>query len=101
MITEIHTPQEVITEFCERNHIRRLMAFGAETRENFNLGDNDMYIVFKDGYEQEAKSNRIYALQNELKEILGREVCLKTRAELTNWLLVSLYDKELIYDATE
>ena len=69
MSTEIHISQEVITEFCERNHIRRLMMFGEETRDTFDLGENDMYIVFKDGHEQEAKSKHIYALQAELRNI--------------------------------
>ncbi len=101
MSTEIHISQEVITEFCERNHIRRLMMFGEETRDTFDLGENDMYIVFKDGHEQEAKSKHIYALQAELRNILGIDVCLKTRAELTAWMLVSLYDTEMIYDTAE
>ena len=94
-------PHEDIARFCERNHIRRLMVFGAWTREVYELEDNDMYIVFKDGCGQEAKSEHLFALQDELRNILGADVCLKTRSELTSWMLVSLYDKGLIYDATE
>ena len=94
-------PHKDIAEFCEHNHIRRLMIFGAWTRDVYELADNDTYIVFEDGHEQKAKSKRLYALQNELRNILGVDVCLKTRAELTSWMLVSLYDKGLIYDATE
>ena len=61
-----------IARFCERNHIRRLMVFGAWTREVYEL-DNDMYIVFKDGCGQEAKSEHLFALQDELRNILGAE----------------------------
>ena len=94
-------PHKDIAMFCERNHIRRLMVFGAWTRDVYELADNDMYIVFKDGYEQKAKSKCLYALQDELRNILSVDVCLKTRAELSNWMMVSLYDKGLIYDAAE
>lgn len=94
-------PYKDIAEFCERSHIRRLMIFGAWTRDVYELADNDTYIVFKDGHEQKAKSERLYALQDELRNILGVDVCLKTRAELTSWMLVSLYDTGMIYDATE
>ena len=94
-------PHKNVAMFCERNHIQRLMVFGAWTRDVYELEDNDMHIVFEDGYGEEAKSKRIYALQDELRNILGVDVCLKTRSELSNWMMVSLYDKGLIYDATE
>ena len=94
-------PHKDIARFCERNHVRSLMVFGAWTRDVYELEDNDMYIVFKDGYGEEAKSKRVYALQDELRNILSVDVCLKTRSELTSWMLVSLYDTGIIYDAAE
>lgn len=91
-------PHKNIEDFCERNHIRTLMIFGAWTRDVYELADNDMYIIFKDGHGEKAKSKRIYALQDELRNILSVDVCLKTRSELTSWMLVSLYDTGMIYD---
>ncbi len=98
MNVEITMSQDTIAKFCELHHIRRLMAFEAETRDIYELGDSDIYVSFKHGHEQEAKSKKLHAMQDELKEILGMDVRLKTRAELSNWLLVSSYGKELIYD---
>ena len=93
-------PKQAIAEFCRRNHIKRLAIFDADTRDMHDLDDNDMYVSFKHGHEQEPKSKKLHAMQDELREILGVEVRLKTRHELSNWLLVAFYPTELLYRDT-
>ena len=65
-----------IAKFCERNHIRRLMVFGAWTRDVYELEDNDIYVVFKDGYGQGAKSKTSYLRPSGwTAKYIGRGLC--------------------------
>lgn len=94
-LTEL--PWEEIAEFCRRNHIKTLATFDDDTRDRHNIGGNDLYASFKREYEQKPKSRKLYAMQDELSEVLGVSVCLKTRHELSNWILVAFYPTELLY----
>lgn len=90
-------PKKAIAEFCRRSHIVTLATFDTDTRDRHNLGGNDLYVSFKHGYEQEPKSIKLCVLQDELSEILGTGVCLKTRHELSSWIIVAFFPTELLY----
>ena len=90
-------PKEAIADFCRRHHIRLMATFDAEQRDIFHLGDNDIYVNFKREHERRSASE-LNAMRDELRDILGVEICLKIREQMSNWLLVALYRTELIYD---
>ena len=93
----IELPWEEIAEFCRRNHIVTLATFDNDTRDRHSIGGNDLYASFKREYEQKPKSRKLCAMQDELSEILGVSVRLKTRHELSNWILVAFFPTELLY----
>ena len=90
-------PHKDIARFCERNHIKTLATFDADTRERHNIGGNDLYASFERGYEHKPKSGKLCAMQDELSEVLGVSVRLKTRHELSNWIIVAFFPTELLY----
>ena len=91
------TQPECVAEFCRRNHIATLATFDDDTRDRHDIGGNDLYVSFKREYEQKPKSRKLCAMQDELSEVLGVSVRLKTRHELSNWILVAFFPTELLY----
>ena len=90
-------PRDAIADFCRCHRIRTLATFAEITRDIFELGDNDIYVDFKNRDERRSASE-LNAMQDELRDILGVEICLKTGEQMSNWLLVALYRTELLYD---
>lgn len=90
-------PKDAIAEFCRRHHIRTLATFADVTRDIFDLGDNDIYVDFKNRDKRRSESD-LNAMGDELRDILGVGICLKIREQMSNWLLVALYRTELLYD---
>jgi len=71
-------PREVIAEFCQRNHIRKLSLFGSVLRDDFRP-DSDIDILVE--FEPNAKISLfdMGGMQMELSEMLGREVGFLTK----------------------
>ena len=77
----IEIPRERIAAFCRLNGIRRLALFGSILRDDFGpASDVDILVEFQPdtrvGYLAVARMAR------ELTSLLGREVDLRTSAEL-------------------
>lgn len=74
---EIDIPQEIVQRFCEEHHIQKLALFGSVLREDFTSeSDVDVLIEFKPGH---CVGLITFAgMENELSDILGRKVDLKT-----------------------
>ena len=65
----IAIPEEAISNFCRRNHIRKLSFFGSVLRDTFKPGsDVDVLVEFEPGH---TPGFGLIRLQNELSEILG------------------------------
>lgn len=66
-------PREVIAEFCQRNHIRKLSLFGSVLRDDFRP-DSDIDVLVE--FEADAHISLFHmgGMQMELSEMLGREV---------------------------
>ena len=74
----IKIPDEKISGFCRRNHIRSLSLFGSVLRDDFRPdSDVDVLIEFKLG--QEPGLMELVGMQDELSEVLGRKVDLVER----------------------
>ena len=94
----IDIPKDKITDFCRRNHIRRLALFGSVLRDDFRP-DSDIDILVE--FEPDARIGlRFFALEQELSEILGRKVDLSTPGFLSTYFRDEvLAEAEVHYDA--
>jgi predicted nucleotidyltransferase len=96
--SSIRIPRRKVAEFCQRHHIIRLSLFGSVLREDFRgESDVDVLVEFEPG---KTPGLEFFTMQNELSEILGREVDLNTPQWLNHYYrndvineAVSLYDQ--------
>ena len=76
MTTAIDIPQDALSAFCERHHIRRLALFGSVLRDDFGPdSDVDVLVEFEPG---QAPGLAFFSMQDELSKLLGRRVDLNT-----------------------
>jgi uncharacterized protein len=72
----IQLPSAQVAEFCQRHHIRKLAVFGSarhgDARPDSNLG---VLVEFEQGH---VPGLAFFATGQELTELLGRKVDLKT-----------------------
>jgi len=81
-------PRQAISEFCGRNHIRKLTFFGSVLRDDFGPdSDIDVLVEFEP---EHVPGLRFFALEEELSAILGRKVDLHTPKSLSPILLESV-----------
>lgn len=72
-----------LEDFCQRNEIKKLSLFGSVIRDDFNSkSDVDLLVKFVPG---KTPGLAIVDLQDELSQMLGREVDLRTQAELSRF----------------
>lgn len=73
---KIEIPKKKLAEFCRRNHIRKLALFGSVLRDDFRPdSDVDVLVEFEPG---KTPGFAFITMQDELKEILKRDVDLLT-----------------------
>ena len=80
----IKIPEEKISGFCKRNHIRKLAFFGSILRDDF-MPDSDVDILVEFEPGRTVGLLRMAGLELELSEMLGRKVDLRTPAELSRY----------------
>jgi len=79
----IDVPRERIADFCRRHHIRRLALFGSVLREDFTPhSDVDVLVEFEPG---RTPGFAFFDVEQELSQILGRRVDLRTPQELSKY----------------
>jgi predicted nucleotidyltransferase len=72
----IAIPADTIAEFCRKHHIRRLALFGSVLRDDFtDESDIDVLVEFEPDH---VPGYAFFDMQDELSEILGRQVDLNT-----------------------
>ena len=68
--------EDALRDFCERNHIIRLAAFGSMVREDYGPdSDLDILVEFAEG---QVPGFGFFDLQDELSQLFGRTVDLNT-----------------------
>jgi uncharacterized protein len=89
-------PQERITDFCRRHHIRRLSVFGSRSHGN-PRADSDLDVLVE--FEPEHTPGLdFFGMQDELSQILGVNVDLNTPGFLSPYFRDDvLQHAELIY----
>ena len=98
MSTRLEIPQAAVAEFCRRNHIRRLALFGSVLRDDFTPeSDVDVLVEFEPG---RTPGLKFFTLQDELSDLLGRNVDLNTPGFLSPYFVQEVLDEaEVLYDA--
>ncbi len=85
-------PREQITEFCRRNHVRKLALFGSVLRDDFSpQSDVDVVVEYERGH---VPGLAFITHQEELSSILGRNVDLNTPQFISRY-----YRQEVLSDA--
>lgn len=93
----IGLPFEKIEAFCRNNPIRQLSLFGSILRDDFKPeSDVDMLVEFTP--EARVGYLSLVRMENELTQIIGRKVDLRTPAELSQYFRQKVLDTaEVIY----
>jgi hypothetical protein len=87
----IQIPISKIEDFCRRNHIDKLFLFGSVLRKDFTAkSDVDLLVEFQEG---KTPGLAIIDLQDELSQIIGHEVDLRTPAELSRFFRDRVLDE--------
>lgn len=84
MSLQIRIDKAKISDFCRRNHIRRLAFFGSVLRDDFRP-DSDVDVLVE--FEPDASVGliKMAGLEIELSEIIGRKVDLRTPQDLSRY----------------
>jgi len=73
-----------ITEFCKRNHIRKLSVFGSYLREDMRA-DSDIDILVEFDPNHIPGLIRLAGMENELSSILGCKADMRTAEDLSRY----------------
>jgi predicted nucleotidyltransferase len=97
MVSRIPLPKDRIADFCRRHHIQRLALFGSVVRKDFGPeSDVDVLVEFEPG---EAPGWEFFDMQEELTEMLGRNVDLNTPGFLSRYFRDKvLAEAETVYE---
>jgi len=80
----LEMPHKRIADFCRRHHIRKLSLFGSILRQDFRSdSDIDVLVEFESGHVPGLI--RLAGMENELGQILGRKVDLRTPEDLSRY----------------
>ncbi len=93
---KINIPEEKITEFCKKNHIRKLSFFGSVISDNFApKSDIDVLVEFEPGHVPGYIS--FAGMGHELSDIFGgRKVDLRTPMELSKYFRDDVLSKAVL-----
>ena len=96
MPARIQIPQDLIAQFCQRNHIRRMSLFGSVIRDDFTpQSDVDVLVEFQPG---RTPGLEFFNMERTLSEIMGRKVDLNTEGWLSSYFRQEVLDEaEEIY----
>ena len=83
-----------IQQFCQRYQIRKLSLFGSVLREDFtHESDVDVLVEFEQG---KTPGLAIITIQDELSEIIDRQIDLRTPADLSRYFREEVMKEALV-----
>jgi len=95
----ISIPKRELRSFCRRNGVRRLMLFGSVLRDDFGPS-SDVDVLVEFAPEAHVSLIDMARLERELTSLLGRQVDLRTPAELSRYFRDEVMaEAEVQYDA--
>ncbi len=97
--SRVHIDRQRLENFCRKHALHRLSFFGSVLREDFGSdSDVDVLAEFMPG--RTPGFLRLFEMQDELSEILGRRTDLMTREDLSPYFRDDvLRTAEMFYDA--
>jgi hypothetical protein len=98
--------RDLLAQFCRRHHIVRLALFGSVVRAELHAdSDIDVLVEFAPGH---TPGFAVVGIQEELSDLLGRQVDLRTAEELSPYFrddvvrnAVRLYDARDVDSVTD
>ncbi len=82
-MSRIDVRAEDLAALCRRHHMRRLSLFGSVLRDDFGSeSDIDILVEFEPGH---VPGLAFFRMQDELSQLLGREVDLHTVRSLSRY----------------
>lgn len=92
----VELPKDKIAELCQQYHIRKLALFGSVLRDDFRPdSDIDVLVEFEPGH---TPGFAFIDIQDQLSEILGRQVDLNTPEDLSRYFRTQVIEEaEAIY----
>lgn len=82
--SQIKMPKEQLDKFCKEYHIRTLSLYGSVLRDDFKPdSDIDILVEFNPGIK--VGLLKMARIENELSEMLGRKVDLRTPGDLSRY----------------
>lgn len=90
--------KEQITEFCQKNHIKKFSFFGSVLRDDFRP-DSDIDILIELDKKYRTGLMKMAGMMIELSKMLGRNVDLRTPDDLSDYFRDEvLQEAEAIYE---
>ena len=100
MAVQVDVPARELTDFCQRNGIRKLSIFGSARTPRFSdFSDVDVPVEFEK--DQRVGYLRMAALERELAQLFGRKVDLRTPAELSPYFRDEVVRNAVVQYAAE
>lgn len=101
MVGHIDVAQDLVTDFCRRNGIRKLAVFGSVLTERFSdASDVDVLVEFEP--DKRVGYLRMAAMERELSTMFGgRKVDLRTPKELSRYFRDEVMRTAVIQYAAE
>jgi uncharacterized protein len=92
----IHIPADKLSEFCRKNHVRKLSLFGSVLSDCFTAAsDIDILVEFAEGC---TPGLSFIGMQDELSALFGRIVDLHTPNSLSKYFRAQvLQDARVLY----
>lgn len=84
----IHLDLAAIARACERHHVARLSLFGSVLTDRFDPDRSDVDLLVEFAPNAERTFHALFALQDELEQIVGRPVDLVQTRNLRNPYLI-------------
>jgi predicted nucleotidyltransferase len=84
MSLHVRIEHERVAEFCRRNPIRRLAFFGSVLRDDFGP-ESDVDVLVEFAPRSRVTLLDMVRMQDELSEIIGRRVDLRTKGFLSRY----------------
>ena len=94
----VNITEEQITDFCQRNHIRKFAFYGSVLRDDFRP-DSDIDVLVEFEPNQPIGLMEVAGMERRLTELIGRKVDLRTPQDLSRYFRDEVVaEAEVLYE---
>lgn len=95
-LTHITLDRAQLAEFCQKHGIRKLSLFGSILREDFNPERSDVDFLVEFLPNATPGFFGLVGMENELTELVGKKVDLRTAKELSRYFRQEVLDEAVV-----